>query len=66
MTFFMLMKNLDRNPQPQVLIDGFWSIVEDCQLSDLPLYGFSFTQECGCGTNHAIFERLDRAMVTDG
>lgn len=36
-------EKLDRNPQPQVLIDGFWSIVEDCQLSDLPLHGFSFT-----------------------
>lgn len=59
-------EKLDGNPQPQVLIDVFRSAVEDCQSSYLTLHGFSFTWECGCGTEHAIFERLDRAMVIDG
>lgn len=54
-----------KNRHPQWLINGFRSVLEDCQLSELFLNGGRFTWERGRGTNDWVREKLDRAFATD-
>lgn len=49
---------------PSWLFNGFRAVVTECGLFDLPLTGYPFTWERSRGTENAIEERLDRALVS--
>ena len=53
-----------RVEHPEWLFRGFQTAVSDCGLQDLPLEGYPFIWERGKGTDHAVKERIDRALVT--
>lgn len=46
------------------MLNGFRSAVIDCDLHDVPLEGYQFTWSRWKGSDKAVEERLDRAMVT--
>lgn len=50
-------------PYPNWLIQGFQSVVSDCDLLDLPLEGHQYTWEKSRGTPNWVEVRLDRALV---
>lgn len=54
-----------RVEHPPWLLSGFREAVIDCNLTDICLEGYPFTWSKGKGTDLAVEERLDRAMVTD-
>lgn len=43
---------------------GFREVVNDCNLTDIVLEGYPFTWWKSRGSNRAVEERLDRAMVS--
>lgn len=51
--------------QPNWLFSGFWEVVVDCELVNVPLEGYLFTWSKSLGTNRAVEERLDRAPFTN-
>ncbi|GAU27412.1 hypothetical protein TSUD_356480 [Trifolium subterraneum] len=51
-------------PHPNWLCSGFRSAVNDCDLTDIHLEGYPFTWLKSGATDHAIEERLDRALVS--
>ena len=53
-----------RVEHPPWLLRGFRSTLSDCSLCDLQLEGYPYTWARGRGTNEAIEERLDRAVVS--
>lgn len=55
---------LGRHPHPNWLCNGFRQAVSDCNLVDSPLEGHQITWVKSRGTDHAIEERLDHAMVS--
>ncbi|XP_058763739.1 uncharacterized protein LOC131637168 [Vicia villosa] len=52
-----------RTDIPNWLISGFRQAVQDTGLTDVPLEGYSFTWFKSLGTERAVEERLDRAMI---
>lgn len=54
-----------RVDHPQWLLSGFREAVSDCSLTDIYLEGYSFTWFKSKGSESAVEERLDRAMVTE-
>lgn len=53
-----------RCEHPQYLFDGFRETIRDYNLFDLPLEGYPFTWWCRRGSDNAVEERIDRAMVS--
>ena len=49
---------------PPWLLRGFRSTLSNCSLCDFQLEGYPYTWAQGRGTNEAIKERLDRAIVS--
>ncbi|XP_060969491.1 uncharacterized protein LOC133036775 [Cannabis sativa] len=49
---------------PTSLIDGFQSVIDDCNLIDLDLRGYPFTWDRGRGTGHCVEIRLDKAIFS--
>lgn len=54
-----------RLDHPPRLINGFRDTIGECNLIDLPLIGYPYTQAKSRDSENAIEERLDRAMITD-
>lgn len=52
-------------PYPRHLIQGFQSVIDDCDLHDMALEGYQYMWERGHGMDEWIDIRLDRALVTD-
>lgn len=52
-------------PHPNWLLNGFRDAVHECNLIDLHLDGYHFMWCRGLGTDHAVEERLDRALATE-
>lgn len=52
-----------KHPHPQNLLDGFRSVIEDCELTEVELTGGEFTWEKSKGTPNWVRERLDRAFA---
>lgn len=50
-------------PYPNHLLQGFQSVLTDCDLTDMNLCGHQFTWDRGVGTVNHIEVRLDRALV---
>lgn len=50
---------------PNWCINGFREVITECNLHDLPLYGYPFTWARARGTPHAVEERLNLALVTN-
>ncbi|XP_074359607.1 uncharacterized protein LOC141699636 [Apium graveolens] len=50
---------------PNHLIQGFQSILDDCNLHDLASEGYQFTWERSCGPDERIEIKLDRALIND-
>lgn len=49
---------------PQVLLDGFKQIIDECGLMEIDLVGGKFTWERSRGKKEWIRERIDRAFAT--
>lgn len=58
-------KKVGGRAHPQVLLDGFCNIIEECGLYDLGYTGSTYTWERFRGTNKWVQERLDRGLVND-
>lgn len=52
-------------PYPHWLINGFQSVVEECELNDVPLRGYSYTWERNYGDDEWVEIRLDRVLVSN-
>ncbi|XP_019160471.1 PREDICTED: uncharacterized protein LOC109157045 [Ipomoea nil] len=53
------------NPHPDNLLRGFWEVIEQCGLTQMPMCGYQFTWEKGKGTAGWIEKRLDKVLATD-
>ncbi|GAU45877.1 hypothetical protein TSUD_401030, partial [Trifolium subterraneum] len=51
------------HPHPNWLCSGFRNAMNDCNLIDIYLEGYPYTWSKSRGTDHAIEERLDRALA---
>lgn len=49
---------------PQVLLDGFITVIEDSDLPEVDLSGGSFTWDKSIGKEYWVKEMLDRAFST--
>lgn len=47
---------------PDWCIHGFWEALSDCNLVNIPMYGFPFTWCRHKGKTNEVWERLDRAV----
>lgn len=51
-------------PHPQHLLEGFRVVIEECQLSEIDLFGGKFTWERSQGSDASVREKLDRAFAS--
>lgn len=51
-------------PRPPNLLEGFRTTIEDCQLSEIDMFGGKFTWERSRGSDAWVREKLDRVFAT--